>query len=475
MTFLTPEFYIFFAIIMILLRVFNKGQGRNVVMLFAGYFFYAYFDIRFMLLMVAETLIVYGIAILIDHRRAVNPKTSARLLALGVCVTLAKLLYFKYAGFFLESARLLLRFEMKEPLRILLPIGISFYTFRSISYMADVYRGQVKASSSFLHVSLYISFFPQLIAGPIIRFRDFCANLDKTLSNAWSGSADITEGLQIFLFGLMKKRIIADQLALFVDQVFRSPSAFGSPTVILAVFSYSVQIYCDFSGYSDMAVGIAKCMGFDLIRNFNMPYLSYNPNEFWKRWHITLSSWLQDYLYIPLGGNRKGRVRTDVNLLLTMLIGGLWHGASWNFIIWGGLHGLALAAHKLFLKLRGKQRGSSPASPAAKVISASLNFIFVSFAWIFFRSSDYQTTMMILRKIFFLEPAGLSQMFIYSFIFGFAMLGIHVFIAKKKLREGYYVLLNMKKFSSKLILAFAVLILICFSYSGFKPFIYSQF
>ena len=472
MIFSTIEFFIFFAIVMFLLFKIHSQQKRQIMLLIASYFFYAYFDILYMILMVAETYFIYKIALPIERFRLSKPKTSKTFLIIGIFTVLAVLFFFKYVNFAIGSVNYLLGSNTVKTLKILLPIGISFYTFQSISYLVDIYRGRDAASHSFLKVSLFITFFPQLVAGPILRSTEFLPQLE---TNPPLEAKNISAGIQIFIFGLIKKLVIADQLSVFVDQVFNMPDVFDSPTVILAVFSYILQSYCDFSAYSDLAIGVATCMGYKLVKNFNMPYLSTSPTEFWKRWNMSLSAWLKDYLYISLGGNRKGRIRTEINLFLTMLLGGLWHGASWNFVIWGAFHGLALVVHKYYGKIMKHPKNYVSPSIFARVISILCTFIYLNIAGIIIRSANLDTMITVFKKIFFITPVGLSHYYIYSFIFGIILLAIHIFIAVKHNSNGFYVVMDLKKFYAKVIIALAIWVLLCFSYTGASPFIYFQF
>ena len=254
--------------------------------------------------------------------------------AIGIVSPLVVLGVFKYFNFFLSSFAVLFGKNNIGTFNIILPVDISFYTFQALSYLIDVKRGKIAAERDFIKLALYISFFPQLVAGPIVKAKDFLPQLYEDRKITLKG---IEYGLQLIVFGLFKKLVLADHMAVFVDDVFHAPSAFNWSTLILAMISYSLQIYFDFSGYSDIAIGCARCLGYDFLPNFNLPYLSQNVTEFWRRWHISLSTWLKEYLYIPLGGNRRGKARQSVNLFITMLLGGLWHGANWTFVFWGGL------------------------------------------------------------------------------------------------------------------------------------------
>jgi alginate O-acetyltransferase complex protein AlgI len=346
MTFSSITFFVFFAIVMILMVITkiplfsNPRKLRHIILLVASYIFYGWWDWRFCFLMFVLSMVAYISALQIDKGQ--NRRVY---LTIGVVVPLIILGFFKYFNFFVSTFVNIFNIHNVSSLNIILPVGISFYTFQSLSYTIDVYRNKINAEKDFSKLALYISFFPQLVAGPIVRASDFLPQLEE---NRNISIDNLKTGVQIFVFGLFKKIVIADWLSVFVDDVFRTPNAFHAISLILAVIAYSIQIYFDFSGYSDMAIGCAKCLGYDFIRNFNIPYISRNISEFWRRWHISLSSWLKEYLYIPLGGNRKGIVRTYINNLLTMLLGGLWHGANWTFVAWGGAHGIALCINKIY-------------------------------------------------------------------------------------------------------------------------------
>jgi D-alanyl-lipoteichoic acid acyltransferase DltB (MBOAT superfamily) len=275
-----------------------------------------------------------------------------------------------------------------------LPIGISFYTFQTMSYTIDVYRGVMKPVKNILHVALYVCYFPQLIAGPIMRGPELMPQIGTKKTFDFDR---FRSGLHLCLWGLFKKVCLADNLAAFVDPVYAAPSGYSGAALLLATYAFAVQIYCDFSGYSDIAIGLARILGFDLILNFNRPYLAASITEFWRRWHMSLSRWLRDYLYIPLGGNRGSKSRTYINLMITMLLGGLWHGANWTFVVWGGLHGLALAVHKLF-QSRFKE-SLKPVIPLWKPFWILVTFHFVCLTWIFFRADDVGAAIRILGGI----------------------------------------------------------------------------
>ena len=360
------NFWAFFAVVFAgfcLMK--NKRLLRNTYLFFMSVLFYYKTSGLFVLILIFSTIFGFFVGKGLDR----SQKTPYRkfLLTIGVIVNLAILCYFKYAYFFTDVYNSLFHSKIEivnylakwanewsgtnhfDAGKILLPVGISFYTFQNISYLVDVYRRKVASVGNILDFGFYTSFFPQLVAGPIIRANQFIPQLYKPffLSRRQFGIAVFW-----ILNGLLKKIILSDYLAVnFVDRVFNNPTMFTGFENLMALFTYSLQVYADFSGYTDIAIGVAMLMGFYLPINFNSPYKAQNPGEFWKRWHISLSTWLKDYLYIPLGGNRKGKVRTQINLMLTMLLGGLWHGASWNFVIWGGLNGVGILLYKLWRNL----------------------------------------------------------------------------------------------------------------------------
>ncbi len=320
---------------------------------------------------------------------------------------LGLLCYFKYMNFFLASLEQGLRTagaSVSFPLlSVLLPIGVSFYTFEAINYVVDVCTGRVKAERNYANFLLFILFFPHLVAGPIVRARDFLPQIQRPKRWNWVRAQ---LGLRLFAIGLFKKFVIADRMALFVEPVFSDPHAYGPGATWLAFLAYPLQIYGDFSGYTDMAIGVAHLLGYRLARNFDMPYLAANVAEFWRRWHISLSSWLRDYLFIPLGGSRGGCWRTYRNLLVTMTLGGLWHGASWTFVVWGVLHGLLLIGHRLFQqRCQGRPRlrrffQSVPGNLACVL----LTFLCVSVCWVFFRAPTFEGALAILRGLMVAGP-----------------------------------------------------------------------
>lgn len=470
MVFNSISFLIFFGIVCIICTLLRKKQtAKQIILLIASYVFYGWWNWKCMFLMLALTLVSYFCARRLDKT---NNKTY---LVVGVVFPLLILGVFKYFNFFVSSFAALFGIANAKTLSIILPVGISFYTFQSLSYTIDVYRKAIPCEKSFLKVALYIAFFPQLVAGPIVKANDFIPQLyeDRNIS-----IKNIAVGVQWFVFGLFKKIVIADNISVCVDTVFSSPSNYSAISVIFAVIGYSIQIYCDFSGYSDMALGCAKCLGYDLMRNFNLPYISRNVSEFWKRWHISLSTWLHEYLYIPLGGNRKGNARTYINLFLTMLIGGLWHGASWTFVLWGGIHGIALCIHKVWMKLT-KHDKHYKGSVFGRTISTIITYLFVSFCWIFFRAEDFSTAKAVISAIFTWQDG-------ISYISTWTVLGIVCVLTatvaayiKSRLNktefEGFYPTVNLNSVFGLTVFFVAVGLCIALMYTGGSPFIYFQF
>lgn len=385
MLFPTFGFLLFFLVVAAVLAALDgRFSAKKTVLVVASYYFYAQWDWRFCFLLAASTAVSHGAGLLIG---AIDDRRHQRwMLGGAVALHLCLLGAFKYLDFFVASANQLARLlglEHELPfIEVILPVGISFFTFHGISYITDVYRGDVAVCRNPLDMALYMSFFPQLVAGPIVRASYFLPQLARPSSEP----IPIAAALLLIIGGLFKKVVIANYLATgLVDPVFAAPTSFGGPDLLLATYAYAVQIYCDFSAYTDMAIAIAALCGFRFPANFNQPYRAQRLREFWQRWHISLSSWLRDYLYKPLGGNRRGRLRTYRNLMITMLLGGIWHGAAWKFVMWGALHGGGLAVERML----EPWLGGRPISRAGKIVATLVVFHFVCLAWIFFRAEDF--------------------------------------------------------------------------------------
>jgi D-alanyl-lipoteichoic acid acyltransferase DltB (MBOAT superfamily) len=385
MLFPTLGFLLFFLIVAAAMAALGtRFAAKKTVLVVASYYFYAQWDWRFCFLLAGSSVVSYIAGQLID--RASDERRARTILGIAVALHLGLLGIFKYFDFFISSANQLARLlglEHEVPfIEILLPVGISFFTFHGISYITDVYRRDVAVCRNPLDMLLYMSFFPQLVAGPIVRAAYFLPQLARPSTEP----IPVGPALLLILNGLFKKVVIANYLATgLVDPVFSAPTSYGGPDLLLATYGYAVQIFYDFSAYSDMAIALAALLGFRFPANFNQPYRAQRLREFWQRWHISLSTWLRDYLYKPLGGNRGGRLNTYRNLLLTMLLGGLWHGAAWKFLAWGALHGGGLAVERMLEPWIGRRA----LSPAAKIIATLIVFHFVCLAWIFFRAEDF--------------------------------------------------------------------------------------
>ncbi|HUI34921.1 MAG TPA: MBOAT family protein [Stellaceae bacterium] len=386
MLFPTLDFLLFFLVVAAALALLDRRfTAKKAMLVGASYFFYAQWDWRFCFLLAGSTAISFVCGLSIGGSR--NPVTRRRVLIVGVTLHLLILGIFKYLDFLVGSANQLahlLGLQHELPfVEILLPVGISFFTFHGISYVTDVYRGDVDVCRSPLDMALYMSFFPQLVAGPIVRAAYFLPQLARPSNEP----IPVAAALLLILGGMVKKVIIANYLATgLVDPVFAAPDQYGGLDLLLATYGYAVQIYCDFSAYSDIAIALAALLGFRFPANFNQPYRAERLREFWRRWHISLSSWLRDYLYKPLGGNRGGRLRTYRNLLLTMLLGGLWHGAAWKFVAWGALHGGGLMAERFIEPWLGRRSRSL----LGRLLATVVVFHFVCLAWVFFRAEDFE-------------------------------------------------------------------------------------
>ena len=480
MLFNSLTFFIFLSLVCFLAALTNtapfrrmerekRTRIRHLLLLLASYVFYGWWNWKCCALMLGLTLTAHVCALHMDGKR--------RRLALcaGVVLPLLVLGVFKYFNFFVDSFCALFGIARAGTLSILLPVGISFYTFQSLSYTIDVSRGKLAPERDFVKTALYIAFFPQLVAGPIVKAGDFIPQLHEERTITAEG---LGLGVQYFAFGLFKKIVLADNLGVFVDAVYAAPDAYSAGTLLLTVYAYAIQIYCDFSGYSDMAVGCARMLGYDLPRNFNLPYLSKNVSEFWKRWHISLGAWLQDYLYIPLGGNRRGEARTYLNLMLTMTIGGLWHGASWTFVLWGALHGAALCLHKLWAK-RLRARGVGDGGPVRRALGVLLTFHWVSLCWVVFRADSIGKAFRILANLFTLH-AGVSFVSFWAVtaLVLTALCSLATVLRSRRngtRPDGWYPTVDLTRFGGLTLFFAFVGLTLAVAYTGQSPFIYFQF
>jgi D-alanyl-lipoteichoic acid acyltransferase DltB (MBOAT superfamily) len=398
MVFNSLVFLVFFAVVYAAYRVLPH-KGQNVLIVLASYFFYGWWDWRFAGLLAVTSLASWASGLAIARFRSAGRERAAWWGSFGnIALNLGILGFFKYFNFFTESFAAALGsvgLSVTTPvLHVVLPVGISFYTFQALSYSIDVYRGHLAPTRDIVAFFAFVSFFPQLVAGPIERAANLLPQMEKPRRIT---RAAVSSGTQLALFGLFKKMVVADNLATLVDGAFGAPGVGGAASLV-AVYAFAMQIYCDFSGYSDIARGIARMMGFELMVNFRLPYFAKNPKEFWARWHISLSTWLRDYLYIPLGGNRRGSRRQTLNLFLTMLLGGLWHGAAWTFVAWGAFHGTLLAAWHAWA--RGHSRKGAPDSGRWVWTRRIAMFHLACAGWVFFRAKGMGEAFQVFGNIF---------------------------------------------------------------------------
>jgi D-alanyl-lipoteichoic acid acyltransferase DltB (MBOAT superfamily) len=496
MLFNSGTFMLFFTIFLIIYTIIYKKRlvFSLYVIIFSLFFYYKSSGIYFLLL-ILTTITDYSFAWFLYKA---EKKSWKRIwMILGVIPSLGLLAYFKYTNFLLFNWHLISGHNF-QPLDIFLPVGISFYTFQSVSYVLDVYWGKLKPTESILDYAFFLSFFPQLVAGPIVKAHHFLPQLQKTPK---VNKQIVYAGLWLVMLGLFKKAVLSDYISQYNDLIFASPDHYNGFENLMAIYGYTLQIYLDFSGYSDMAIGIGKMLGFDLGINFRLPYQSLNITDFWRRWHISLSTWLRDYLYIPMGGNRRGKWKTYRNLMLTMLIGGLWHGANWKFVFWGGMHGIGLAIHKALKKTLEKIPSIFP----TRFISWFITFHFVIFLWIFFRASDitrqqtvtsikngvkteqvinkkidaFEVSWMMVKQVFtnfnikFAKPFWKARKtWVILVLIGFAMHFVPMRIVDK-LPDWYAT--KVPYILKLLIFIFLVQLVIQFKTADVQPFIYFQF
>lgn len=445
----------------------NKVSTRNYAIILFSAFFYYLSSGAYLILFIALSGVSYLLTLLICKTSKAGPKKA--LLWFTISLYLAVLVYYKYLGFFIGTL-LETNLQKQAAFSFVLPLGISFFTFEMIAYTVDAYHARFKALTRFSDYLVYLSFFPHLVAGPIVRPADF---IPQVRALHFPDSKTLKMGALMLISGLIKKGIVSDYIGPnFADRVFDQPALYTGFENLLAVYAYAIQIYCDFSGYTDMAIGLALLLGFHLPLNFDHPYISTSITEFWKRWHISLSSWLRDYLYIPLGGNRKGKIRTQFNLLLTMLLGGLWHGANWKFVIWGGLHGLALSIERLsgferFAKQSGWRR----------LLGLMITFHVVCFAWIFFRAADTDTAFSILNRIAFaFHPELIGTILAANSyllpLMTCGLLGHALHRAQQSMQEWF---LKMPLYFAAILLGIVIWLVFQIASSDVTPFIYFQF
>jgi len=489
MLFNTIDFLIFFVFVLSLIVVIKNRKSQHIFLLIVSYFFFYYTSNYLIVLLIFSTLLDFYVGK--EIWKTDNLKQKKLLLSISLAGNLGLLGFFKYADFAILQFNILgeqFNFANEIPLlNLVLPIGISFYTFQTISYTVDIYRKQLEPSKSLAEFALFVSFFPQLVAGPIVRAKNFLPQLREKIDGISSNNLrqivinnkNLKLGLTIMMFGFFKKMFFADNVAPLVNDIFSSPIGSESFTIILGALAFGIQIYGDFSGYSDIAIGAALILGFKLPLNFNKPYFATSPSDFWRRWHISLSSWLRDYLYIPLGGNKKSKNRTYFNLMTVMFLGGLWHGAAWNFVIWGMLHGSYLAVHNLLKdKFPKIAENRFFKSKIGKIVSISITQYLVFFTWISFRVNDFDELIYSLQKYVILDfqtsqtlEVIMSNRFEIGIIISFLILHF-ISYSKGDLRQ---IMANLK-LPYWILFLISFMLLILFFYDGSSEgFIYFQF
>jgi alginate O-acetyltransferase complex protein AlgI len=468
MLFVEFRFFWFFLAVFAVYWSLRRNDSRKIWLLVCSYFFYAAWNWKFLFLIMASSALDYFVGTMMS--RTENPRARRGWLIVSLCANLGTIAFFKYYNFFVTSAAALLEWlglpASLHTLNIVIPVGVSFYTFHSMSYTIDVYRGKLKAVSSILDLACFIGFFPQMVAGPIVRASAFLPQLQTIRKFA---DVDARGALVLFLTGFIKKACIADAVSPFVDRYFAAPGNFTAASAWVAVLFYAIQIYCDFSGYTDMAIATAGLLGYQLPVNFRFPYFASNISDFWHRWHISLSSWLRDYLYIPLGGNRGPAWFVYRNIMITMLLGGLWHGGAWTFVIWGGLHGVALIIHREWVR---RTEGKTFAQSLMRWLAWPLTVYWVCVAWIFFRAVDLPHAVPALRSFLFL-PSGDTEDLGAWMLWIVAALGLVHWLNFRGAFSEWWRHPPAPAFAAGYGCAFAVVLL--FIPPHYAPFIYFQF
>ncbi|MCS6850792.1 MAG: MBOAT family protein [Gemmataceae bacterium] len=475
MNFASKAFFLFLPVVLLIYHLLPTRTSKYRFLLVASWVFYMSWNPWFIWVIVVTSIIDYACGVRIES--AATPRRRRLWLWISVVSNLGLLAYFKYANFFIANSIALAR-QLGWPvpdcaLHVILPLGISFHTFQGLSYTLDVYRGKISAVRSFTDFALFVAFFPQLVAGPIVRASEFLPQMTVPPPVT---PQHVVEGLHWFLIGLFKKVFIADRLAQFVDPVFAQPELYDAVTHRWAILAYAAQIYCDFSGYSDLAIGTAKWFGFELPQNFNFPYLSASITEFWKRWHMTLSTWMRDYLYISLGGSRRGNLRTYVNLLATMTLCGLWHGASWNYVLWGLYNGVLLAAHRAGDHLlQGLAAvGRVRQSPAYRLVAILTTFLMVAVGLVMVRSQSPAGCWLMERSLLGWPTGGASLRWVPTWVpllVGLVVAG-HLFSGLREVRCGFA---HWPALPRAVVYAATICLLVAFGPGSTKAFIYFQF
>lgn len=479
MLFNSLDFAIFFPVFFVLYwLVAKKITLRNVLILTASYVFYGWWDWRFLFLIIFSSFVDFFVGDALG--RAGNNKKRRLLLLLSLVSNLGLLMYFKYANFFIHSFVQSFRFFGGEieatTLNIILPVGISFYTFQTLSYTIDIFYKKIEPTKNILAFFSFVAFFPQLVAGPIERAKHLLPQFFVTHKFNYRYARS---GLLLMAFGLFKKMVIADRLGILVNQVYNDPESYGGGALIIATIGFAFQIYCDFSGYSDIAIGASRTLGFDLMKNFDSPYFSKSITEFWRRWHISLSTWFRDYVYIPLGGSRKKEFRVYLNLFIVFLVSGLWHGAAVTFIIWGAIHGLVIVLEKAAANYGFKvaRKGF-----VKSLIFLPLTFIIATYAWIFFRANSMQDALYVAAGVFdFSKSTPLVELGLAQHEFYAACVAVFLLLIFDAIHKRYGAIKLLDKVPMVLrqlfyvVIIFSILIFGIYGEDGVSEFIYFQF
>ena len=470
---LVSNLFILFVAASVLIYYLVPRRFQWIVLLAFSYIYYIAGGPRYVVFILFSTIVTWLLALLIEKTEGNgNHKGAKKLLILGLILNFGMLGVVKYTNFTIENINALFHLHLRG-IELLFPLGISFYTFQSSGYLLDVYWKRCKAERQPFKYALFVSYFPQILQGPIGRYSRLANQL---YAEHKFESQNIVRGFERILWGFFKKMILADWAAVFSDAIFCDPEKYNG-VALLGVLFYLIQIYADFSGGMDVVIGISSMFGIELDENFKRPYFAVSTADFWHRWHISLSTWLRDYLYISLGGNRKGKIRTYINLILTMLLGGLWHGASWNFVVWGGLHGVALALHKFFRNLLGRPK-QYRSRGIRKFFAVVLTFHFVCFCWIFFRNSTFEASVTMIRQIFTAFHPELLEQLLTGYWKVFALMGVGFLLHfcpdswQNACSRG---MVRMPLIAQALIMIALIYLVIQVKSSDIQPFIYFQF
>ncbi len=479
MNFISVSFAVFITVLLILLYLVKDVKKHNIILLAANMVFYCLGDLRFILLLLFEIICCYFLALKTGKEKE-EGRSGNLYTGIGVVISVFVLLLFKYVAviggaIFGEGLG-----QKLSVLKTLQPLGISFYTFMIISYLVDVYREKMSAEKDFVVVALYVSFFPQIMSGPITKARDFIKQfkVEHPIEKK-----NVYAGLQIFLTGVVKKVLIADRLAVCSQVIFASPSSYSGMSLLWASLGYMLQIYCDFSGYSDMAIGIAKSLGYELALNFDMPYISKSPSEFWTRWHVSMCKWLQEYVYFSLGGSRKGTVRKYINLFITMMVGSLWHGADIRYLVWGLIFSVAICLGKAYEQVVARireKRGyteedlSVRAKRIRDTIYYLMSFVFMFVITILFKADTLHDTWVIFTRIL-TAAKGIEYYYVYIFIYLAVAIAATIIGCVKNNMHGFYINMDLDRLAPKFVFLLMIAVVAIFGYFGNSVFIYAQY